>query len=128
MSTATPNAKTAPPALPSKPIDILQTQSSLFFANLHPILLISILLFSFKSLVADPVNTLLGLAPTIAIIQAVYCVVCLPSTGQTPASSAKAGGGKKKGPKGSQQDVWGKIVVRPTSYLLQLIEKRADRM
>ena len=109
MSSSTPNAK-PPQSIPlSKPIDILQTQPSQLYANLHPVLLISLLLFSFKNLVEDPVNTLLGIAPTIAIIQAVYCVICLPSTGQAPAPAPKPGQ-KKKAAKPSQ-DIWAKVVV-----------------
>ena len=109
MSSSTPNAKAAVPAIPEKPIDILQTQVSLLYANLHPVLLLSILVFSFNTLVDDPVNTLLGLAPTLAVIQALYCVLCLPSTGQTPAPTPKPGQ-KKKAVKPAQ-DVWAKVVV-----------------
>ncbi len=96
---------------PGKPIDLLQTQPSLFFANLQPILLLGTLLLSFKPLVADPVNTLLVLAPTIAIIQALYCVLCLPSTGETTAPVTKPGQ-KKKTPKTQRQDIWAKVIVR----------------
>lgn len=109
MSSPQANAKAAAPVPISKPIDIVQTQFSLLYANLHPVLLLSILLFGFRTLVEDPVNTLLGLAPTITILQAVYCVLCLPSTGQTPAPTPKPGQ-KKKAAK-PVQDVWAKVVV-----------------
>ena len=109
MSSSPANAKAAAPIPPSKPVDILPAQLSLLYANLHPILLLSILFFSFRTLVDDPVNTLLGLAPTVAIIQALYCVICLPSTGQTPAPTLKPGQ-KKKAAKPAQ-DVWAKVVV-----------------
>ena len=110
MSSSPGNAKATAPIPSSKPVDILQSQLSLLYANLHPILLLSILLVSFRSLVEDPVNTLLGLAPTVAILQALYCVLCLPSTGQTPAPAPKPGQ-KKKAAKPAQ-DIWAKIVVR----------------
>ena len=110
MSSSPGNAKATAPIPSSKPVDILQTQLSLLYANLHPILLLSILLFSFRSLVEDPVNTLLGLAPTVAIVQALYCVLCLPSTGQIPAPAPKPGQ-KKKAAKPAQ-DIWAKVVVR----------------
>lgn len=109
MSYSPANAKASAPVPSSKPVDILQSQLSLLYANLHPILLLSILLFSFRTLVDDPVNTLLGLAPTLAILQALYCVLCLPSTGQTPAPTLKPGQ-KKKAAKPAQ-DMWAKVVV-----------------
>ncbi|KAK1006216.1 Glycosylphosphatidylinositol (GPI) anchor assembly protein [Friedmanniomyces endolithicus] len=94
---------------PGKPLDLLQTQPSLFFANLQPILLLGTLLLSFRSLVADPVNTLLFLAPTIAIVQALYCIICLPSTGDTAAPATKPGQ-KKKTPRTQTQDIWAKVI------------------
>lgn len=90
---------------PNKPIEILPSPSSQLFSNLHPILLLGTLLFNFKTLVNDPVNTLLGLAPTIALLQAFYCILCLPP----PGSQAK-GSAKKKGAKASS-DLAGRIVV-----------------
>ena len=93
----------------TKPVALLDTQYAHFYTNLHPILLLSILVFSFKTLVNDPVNTLLGLAPTVAVLQALYCVLCLPSTGQTP-PPAKKPGEKKKAQKPGQ-DIWARIVV-----------------
>ena len=107
------NTKPAPASPPSKPIDVLQTQSSLLYTNLHPVLLLSLLLFSFKTLVADPVNTLLGLVPTIAILQAIYCVLCLPSAGQTPPTAPKAG--QKRKPAKPAQDIWARVVVRESN-------------
>lgn len=112
MSSSSPNAKAPAPAQMAKPIDILQTQLSQHYANLHPILLLSILLFSFRPLVSDPVNMLLALAPTVAMLQALYCVICLPSTGQTPAPAPKPG--QKKKVSKPAQDIWARIVVRTT--------------
>jgi phosphatidylinositol glycan class F len=109
MSSSPTNAKATAATPSAKPVDILQTQFSLLYANLHPILLLSILLFSFRTLVEDPVNTLLGLAPTVAVLQAVYCVICLPSPGQTPAPPPKPG--QKKKPAKPAQDIWAKVVV-----------------
>lgn len=106
---STANAKQAPVAVPLKPVDILQTQTAQSYAHLHPILLLSGLLLSFRSLVQDPVNTLLGLAPTVTILQAVYCVLCLPIPGQ----AAKAG--QKKKVSKQSQDIWSKIVVCTSS-------------
>ncbi|KAK3722546.1 Glycosylphosphatidylinositol (GPI) anchor assembly protein [Vermiconidia calcicola] len=118
MSSSTANAKPAAAAPNEKPVEILQNQASQFYANLHPVLLLSILLVSFRSLVQDPVSTLLGLAPTIAVVQAVYCVLCLPSTGQ-PAASPPKPGQKKKAAKPAQ-DLWAKAVPAFLSLVLTL--------
>ncbi|KAK5170413.1 Glycosylphosphatidylinositol (GPI) anchor assembly protein [Saxophila tyrrhenica] len=118
MSTPTSNGKAPLSTPPSKPVDILQTQPSLLYSNLHPILLLSILLFSFKTLVRDPVNTLLGLAPTVTILQALYCVLCLPSTNQAPAPPQKPGQKKKQAK--PAQDAWAKAVPAFLSLLLTL--------
>lgn len=117
MSSQTPNAKTASALPPFKHVDILQTPTSLLYANLQPVLLLSILLFSFKTLVQDPVNTLLGLAPTVTILQGLYCALCLPSTNQAPTTTSKPG--QKKKPAKPAQDVWAKVVVchQPTPFL-----------
>ena len=109
MSASITNAKPELAIASLKPIDILSSQYSLLYANLQPVLLLSIVLVSFKSLVNDPVSTLLGLAAPIAILQALYCVVCLPSAGQTPPAPLKPGQKKKAVKPG--QDVWAKVVV-----------------
>jgi hypothetical protein len=112
MSTPTPSKPamaSKSPSAPSKPIEIFQTQPSQLIANLHPILLLSVLIFSFKSLVNDPVNTLIGIAPTIALVQAIYCVVCLPSTGQAPPPPLKPG--QKRKAASFTQDLGAKVVV-----------------
>ena len=110
MSSSTPNTKATSTLISSKPVDILQSQYSLLYANIHPVLILSLLLYNFQNLVRDPVDTLLGLAPTIAVLQSVYCVGCLPCTGQTIASPPKPGQ-KKKATKPAQ-DVWSKLVVQ----------------
>ncbi|RMY75969.1 hypothetical protein D0863_02257 [Hortaea werneckii] len=118
MASAPQSAVPAFASPPSKPVEILSSQTSQLYSNLHPILLSSILAFSFKTLVHDPVNTLLGLAPTIAILQALYCVICLPSTGQTPPPVRKPG--EKKKPQKAGQDIWAKIVPAFLSLTLTL--------
>ncbi|EME88294.1 uncharacterized protein MYCFIDRAFT_89581 [Pseudocercospora fijiensis CIRAD86] len=76
----TTNAKPAQAAALSagKAIDVLPSQTSQLFANLHPILLLSLIPIAFRSLVSDPVNTLLGLAPTTLVVQAIYCILTRP--------------------------------------------------
>ncbi|KAK4546827.1 hypothetical protein LTR36_001559 [Oleoguttula mirabilis] len=116
MESLAANAVPSQVPTPAKPVNLLQSQPSQFYANLHPILLLSLPLFSFKSLVNDPVNTLLGLTPALAILQAIYCVVCLPSTGQAPPAPHKPGQKKKAGK--PAQDIWAKVVPVFLSFVL----------
>ena len=113
MSVQTSTAKSAPVQSQLKPTDILGGQYSFSYSNLQPVLLLGTLLFSFRSLVNDPVNTLLGLAPTVALVQLAYCVLCLPSSGQAPSTPLKPGQ-KKKASKPAQ-DLGVKVVVRWSS-------------
>lgn len=109
MSSTAGNAKPPQSQPSSKPIEVHQNQPSQLYANLHPAILLSLVLFLFKSLVNDPVNTLLWLAPVVALIQAAYCVICLPASGQTPPPAHKPG--QKKKPSKALQDIWAKAVV-----------------
>jgi hypothetical protein len=124
MSSPPANTSTQPVAIPIvaasaatgiTPIEVLTTPESRFYANLHPILLLAIFIAAFRSLVADPINTLLGLAPTVAILQAAYCILCLPSSGN-PAPAPPKPGQKKKKPAKPTQDLAAKIVVRRSLF------------
>lgn len=100
----------------SKPtIDILPDPTAQLAANLHPVLLLSLLALSFRSLVRDPMPTLLGLAPTVAVIQLVYCAVCLPASGQAATTavgaSANKPGSKRKKPRRGMRDVGARVTV-----------------
>lgn len=96
-----------------KPVDLLHSQYATTFSHLHPVLLLSVVILSFSALVADPVSTMLALAPTLAALQFAYCVLCLPPAGQTPQPAPKPG--QKKGGKHQQPGISFKIVVRPHS-------------
>lgn len=100
---------TSTPQYDMKAIDLLPGQASQLFANLHPVLLLSSVIFSFRSLVGDPVSTLLRLAPTLLLLQAIYCIVCLPSSGQTAPTKPRPGQ-KTKNVKPAQ-DTWARLVV-----------------
>lgn len=102
----------SPAAKPGKPVELANDALAQLYANLHPALLSGLIVFNFPSLVRDPINTLLAQAPLVALLQAAYCIICLPSTGQTAPAGAKAGP-KKKSPKAAQ-DIWAKLVVRRT--------------
>lgn len=92
-----------------KPVALLQDQASLLVRNLQPILLLSLLPVFFTRLVQDPASILLALAPTVALVQAAYCVCCLPSTGQSVTPAALKPGQKKKAAKPAQD--WGARLV-----------------
>ncbi|CZT22782.1 related to GPI-anchor biosynthesis protein PIG-F [Ramularia collo-cygni] len=104
-----------------KPVAILPDQISLLVRNLQPILLISLLPVFFNRLVQDPASTLLALAPTVALIQALYCICCLPSTGQSVSSSTTTKPGQKKKTTGKHtQDLAARLVPAFLSFLLTL--------
>ena len=113
-SAVTPSKTGQAPSPAVKPIDILTTSTSQLYAHLHPVFLLSALFFAFGRLVQDPVNTLLALTPITAALQAVYCIGCLPSTGQTP--TTRPGQKKKKATK-PQENIGNKIVVCPLLVL-----------
>ncbi|KAF2774295.1 hypothetical protein EJ03DRAFT_346913 [Teratosphaeria nubilosa] len=101
---------------PPRPIDVLPNQIATLYANLHPVLLLSIVLVKFGLLVQDPVSTLAAIAPITGLLQAVYCVLCLPSTGHAPPPKP---GQKKKAAK-TGQDIWARIVPAFLSSVLTL--------
>lgn len=109
MSTTSLPGKAAATPATSRNVEILQTQASQLYASVHPILLLSLLLASFKALVRDPVNTLLGLTPIVAILQAVYCVLCLPYSGT--ASNVPPKPGQKKKAQKPAQEILARLVV-----------------
>lgn len=106
-----PASKPAPTPLPqAKPTELLHDQYSFLAANLHPVILLSGLALSFNRLVQDPVMTLARAAPVVIILQALYCFLCLPSTGQAPPQPKN----KWKKQAKPSQDFGARAVVRPT--------------
>lgn len=74
----------------------LDTPYSQLYRHVHPILVLSVAYFSFSSLVADPISTLISTAIPLAIFQFLYCILCLPPWSSKPApspSSKKDGNG-----------------------------------
>lgn len=83
------------------PITLNDTDFAKLYTHLHPIIVLSIYLVSFKLVVADPVSSLASLLVPLAALQAVYVVVCLPPTGSHDIPGGKLGGsGSKKTGKG----------------------------
>nr|OQO15664.1 hypothetical protein B0A51_15764 [Rachicladosporium sp. CCFEE 5018] len=114
-----PSSKSAPdPPVISKPVSILDNDIARLVSNTHPVLLLSIPLLSFPRVVEDPISALIGLASTTAVIQLLYCLVCLPSTGQAPPPPLKPGQ-KRKSVK-LAQDLGARLVPALLSLLLSL--------
>ncbi|KAF2154677.1 hypothetical protein K461DRAFT_100052 [Myriangium duriaei CBS 260.36] len=120
---ATPNdpsaAASTSSTTPSKPlnaISILDTPLAKTYNQLHPVLVLGIFLASFRSLVADPLSTMLGVLAPLAALQAVYAVLCLPGTQASP--SSKSSGGKKA--PAQSQGLGAKIVPALISTTLSL--------
>ncbi|KAK4634508.1 Glycosylphosphatidylinositol anchor biosynthesis protein 11 [Fulvia fulva] len=116
MSSPAVQAKPAEAVKPGKAVDLLPGQLSWLYANLHPVLLLSLIPVTFTTLVRDPVSALLGLAPTVALVQALYCVLCLPSSGQAPSPKSKPGLKTTTGK--PAQDIWAKAVPAFLSFVL----------
>ncbi|KAL8650392.1 MAG: hypothetical protein Q9210_003846, partial [Variospora velana] len=107
----------------SKPIPLLPTQTARLYQHIHPALVLSLFYLSFSALVADPVSTLARLCLPIAVLQGLYCVLCLPtaqagSFPKGPTGKRKHKPGEKKKDTGS--DLSGKIIPTLLSLLLTL--------
>lgn len=100
MSTPASGQKTEKPR--SLPIKHLDNDIAKLYTHIHSVLVLSSYIFSFQSVVANPVRSLYILLLPLSILQVAYVVLCLPPAGITStASSQKAGttkvfGGKKK--------------------------------
>ncbi len=107
------NATAKPPVSTAAPIEPLHNDTARLYTYLHPILLLSLYSYSFSSLVADPVSTLLNSIAPLAILQVIFVVTCLPPTGGTPTIKKQKPGEKKvKVPGKLESGLNVKIVVR----------------
>lgn len=94
-------------------IDILNNDTAHIYSHMHPILLLSLYAFQFKSIVADPVPALLNTLIPLSILQIAYVSICLPATGASSAPPViKPGIKKKSGASKPESSIQGKIVVR----------------
>ncbi|OCL06059.1 glycosylphosphatidylinositol anchor biosynthesis protein 11 [Glonium stellatum] len=100
-------------------VDILNNDTARIYTHIHPILVLSLYVFRFKPIVADPVPTLLNTLILLGILQVAYVSVCLPATGtaSTP-SVVKPGARKKPGPSKLESNVQGRIIPAFLSLLL----------
>ncbi|KAL1856350.1 hypothetical protein VTK73DRAFT_8307 [Phialemonium thermophilum] len=71
------------------PVRINPSPAARAARHIHPVLLLSLFVYGFRSLVADPVSWMWRSLPVLIAIQAVYAVVCLPVAGSQSAKAAK---------------------------------------
>ncbi|KAF2200364.1 hypothetical protein GQ43DRAFT_77180 [Delitschia confertaspora ATCC 74209] len=123
-STSLTKASKAPKAGTSAvPIDVLHKDTAKLYTHIHPILLLSLYVFQFKSIVADPVPALVNTLIALGVLQIAYVSICLPPTGgsATPAPVARAGGKKKTAPGKLESGIQGKIIPAFLSLLLSTL-------
>ncbi|XP_044717176.1 GPI biosynthesis protein family pig-F domain-containing protein [Hirsutella rhossiliensis] len=84
----TTEAKAKAPAA-VHPIPVLDTPLAKGLSFARPALLLGLLAARFDALVSDPVSTLWSALPVVAVIQAVYAVLCLPGAGSQLAKAAR---------------------------------------
>lgn len=107
------------------------------YKYIHPLLVSTIFYSRFNAIVLDSVGALLSLLPVIAILQCIYCAICLPTSSsnatepQSTTQSAKAAtkqhkSGQRKGAtagKHASTDYTSRILVRlPPSLAFVLMQ------
>ena len=109
----TSQTKSRPPA---SPIDILNNDAARLYTHLHPVLVLSLYAYQFRSIVADPVPVLTTTLIPLSILQIAYVAICLPPTGGSGSPTAqadrrKSGEKKKTAPGKLEGGVNRKIIV-----------------
>ena len=111
-TTVTKSPKARPAA---STIDTLNNDTAHIYSHIHPILILSLYAFQFKSIVADPVPALLNTLVPLSTLQIAYVSICLPATGASSAPPVvKPGFKKKPGASKPESSIQSKIVVRET--------------
>lgn len=107
---------------PAAPIEPLHNDTARLYTHVHPILVLSLFAYSFRSFVADPVPALLSTLPLLAVLQIVFVVVSLPPTGGTPTiKKQKPGEKKSRVPGRLEKGLNSKIVPAFLSLLLSAL-------
>ncbi|GJN78339.1 glycosylphosphatidylinositol (GPI) anchor assembly protein [Purpureocillium lilacinum] len=90
-------------AVTISPVAVLDAPLARPLALARPAALLALLGMRFGALVADPVPTLKSALPVVAVVQAVYAVLCLPVAGSQQGRAAKKQrpGEKRKGGDGA---------------------------
>lgn len=122
MSSTTTITKPPKARIAASTIDILNNDTAHIYSHIHPILVLSLYAFQFKSIVADPVPALLNTLIPLSILQIAYVSICLPATGASSAPPVVKPGVKKK-PSASklESSIQGKIVPAFLSLLLSTV-------
>lgn len=106
------SASSKPKPSAAAPIEPLKNDAAQIYTHVHPVVVLSLYVFSFKSIVADPVPALLNILAPLAVLQIAYVAICLPPTGETPKVKKTKPGEKKKQASGKlESGVNGTIVV-----------------
>lgn len=131
MSSSTSVQKTEKTrALPVKP---LENDVAKLYTHIHPILVLSTYIFSFQSIVENPVRSLYILLLPLSILQVIYVVLCLPPV--PPAGTATTTTSQKNvplkvfGSKKTKSAGWpSKIVVWSYLYIHIVLEIIANKV
>ncbi|KAJ4295032.1 Glycosylphosphatidylinositol (GPI) anchor assembly protein [Kalmusia sp. IMI 367209] len=78
------------PRPPASPIDTLNNDAAHLYTHLHPILVLSLYAYQFRSIVADPIPGLTTTLIPLSILQIAYVAICLPPTGGSGSPAAQA--------------------------------------
>ncbi|TKX23302.1 putative GPI biosynthesis protein family Pig-F protein [Elsinoe australis] len=95
MSTKEAPATTIASKSKPQPIEIHSDPLSQAYSYIHIFAILSTFTYTFPSLVADPISTMTGSLLPLALLQGIYCAICLPGTQSSPSTSSKT---KKKTP------------------------------
>jgi hypothetical protein len=82
-----------------KPVVLLDSSAALVYTHMHPFLLASGFYLRFNELTEDPVATELELLPVVAVIQALWCMLCLPAYAKKEEHRKDGKEGLRKKPK-----------------------------
>jgi phosphatidylinositol glycan class F len=112
---------TSKPKVAVAPIEHLKNDTARIYTHLHPFVILSIYVYKFQDIVADPVPALLSILAPLAVLQIAFVAICLPPTGETPkVKKSKPGEKKTSAPGKLQSGVNGTI-----AYVL--LAQKADK-
>lgn len=101
---------------PTQAVRIMESSQAQVVRHLHPVLLASLFLARFSTLVADPVSTMSSAIPVVVVVQVTYAITCLPAAGSQiakPAKKLRPGEKKKPGSEGTGPNI--AVVCIPSS-------------
>lgn len=106
------SSKSAKESSNSHPIESFDYGFAQVYTHVHPILLLGVFYFQFKSLVQDPVEALPRIAVAVAGLQIAYICICLPNSNHSQSPPRAKHSQKKKAAAGpGDTGVGAKLVV-----------------